>query len=134
MRTRRALSRLLQLLQQLVVVVRSAGATLTLTGIMRKLFERIVMVRLIEYVIECGLISSMSIAGLKGKSDIDALNVLTSDVYRGWDCRVATYAVLMDVKSCYPSIQHDVLVFSLERYYCISGPILTLLADLLQNT
>ena len=58
---------------------------ITLTGIMRTLFERIDMVRLIEYVIECRLISSMSIAGLKGKSAIDALNVLTSDVYRGWD-------------------------------------------------
>ena len=101
---------------------------------MRKLFERIVMGLLIEYGIECGLISSMSIAGLKGKSAIDALNVLTSDVYRGWDRRVATYAALMDVKSCYPSIQHDVSVARLERYYCISGQILTLLADLLQNT
>ena len=73
-------------------------------------------------------------AGLRGKSALDAVNLLTTDIYSQGDKLLPTYCVLLDVKSCYPTVQHDILVRRLRDYFCIDGAILGLIADLLKNT
>ena len=107
---------------------------ITLTGVMRKLVERIIMVRLLIYVVDGDLIHTHSMGGLKQKSPIDALVYLIDDVYKAWNHHLPTYSVYMDVKSCYPTIEHDLLIARLHDYYAIEGPLLNLIADLLQNT
>ena len=72
-------------------------------------------------------------AGLKGKSALDAVVQLTADVAEQWDRKLPTYACFMDIKSCYPKIRHDILVRRLNEYYLIDDDILALIGDLLRN-
>ena len=53
---------------------------ITLTGIIRKVLEKMLMTRVIRYVITCDLINERSMAGLRGKAAIDALTLFTNDV------------------------------------------------------
>ena len=55
---------------------------ISLNGIVRKLTEKMIM-RIILHVTETGLVHESSMAGLKGKSALDAVTILTTDVLRG---------------------------------------------------
>ena len=105
-----------------------------MNGIVRKLTEKMTMTRVIVHVTEAGLVHESSMAGLKGKSALDAVTILTTDVLRGWYQMLPTYCVLLDVKKCYPSVQHDILIRRLRDYFCIDGALLGLIADLLRNS
>ena len=63
---------------------------ITLTGIIRKVIEKMLMTRIIRYVITCNLLNERSMAGLRGKAAIDALTLITNDVYSDWDRQVPT--------------------------------------------
>ena len=89
--------------------------------------------RLSVYLTRCNLIHPNSMAGLKGKTALDAVALLTADVAEQWDRKLPTYACFMDIKSCYPNIRHDILERRLEQYFLISGDILALIRDLLRN-
>ena len=99
---------------------------ITLTGILRKLIERVTSVRLTVYLTRCDLLHPNSMAGLKGKSAMDA--VVTAQ----WDKKLPTYACFMDIKGCFPNIRHDI-VRRLREYYLVDEDILALIADLLCN-
>ena len=72
-------------------------------------------------------------AGLKGKSAMDAVVHLTADVTAQWEKKLPTYACFMDIKGCFPNVRHDILVRRLREYYLVEGDILVLIADLLCN-
>ena len=106
---------------------------ISLFGYTGKIYEKIISIRLTKYVIDNNLINRYTMGFLEGKSAIDALTILTHDVYNGFDRQVPTYTVFFDIKSCYDMVQYDILINRLKKYYGIHGRIVSIISDLFKD-
>ena len=103
---------------------------ISLFGYIGKIYEKIISIRLTKYVIDCGLINKNSMGFLQGKSAVDALSILSDDIYAGFDIKTPTYSVFFDIIGCYDAVQYDILSCRLNKYYGITGIILLNIQDL----
>ena len=106
---------------------------ISLTGTTRKLYEKSITIKIMEFIIDCNLINEYSMAALKGKSTTDAIAVITNDIYQGWSKYIPTYGLCSDISGCYPSVQYDIFIHRLICYYGITGLMINCISDLFQS-
>ncbi|MCP4054864.1 MAG: hypothetical protein GY739_17840, partial [Mesoflavibacter sp.] len=95
---------------------------ISLYGVMRKILECIINDRTITYIVKTDLISKYSMAALKGKSGLDAIAILISNIYKRFSKKIGTFAIYLDIQHCYPSQHFDITINRLKNYYGLKGP------------
>ena len=106
---------------------------ISLFGSIGKIYEKILSLRLTKFVVDADLLNKQNMGFLQGKSAVDALAIITSDIYASFDEKIPTYAVLFDIVSCYDKIQYDILLARLQTYYGIIGLILKAISNLFES-
>jgi hypothetical protein len=97
-----------------------------------KIFERIIQVRLNAYFDKFNLISKNQFGFCKGKSTIDALNIVLDSIYSALNENYYAIAIFLDFAKAFDCVDHSILLHKLE-YYGIRGKSLALLRSYLSN-
>ena len=63
-----------------------------------------------------GILHPYQFGGTRQHSTIDAASMLTNHIRLGWKARMVTSVLAFDVAQFFPSVQHDLLLRTLERY------------------
>ena len=91
---------------------------ISLTDCMGKIMERIINERIVEWAESKNILDEGQNGFRKGRSTLDNLAILVSDVRRGFENRRDTLAVFVDVKGAYDNVDHEILIKKLEEKGC----------------
>ena len=91
---------------------------ISLTTCMGKILERIINNRLTNWAESNNIMDSKQNGFRKGRSTLDNLTILTSDVRRGFENMKDTLTACIDVKSAYDNVDHEILIRKLMQKNC----------------
>lgn len=80
-----------------------------------KVFEKIIKVRLNDFLKKFKILSEMQYGFREGKSTQDAILALTSKVYTALDESIPSLAVFIDLAKAFDTVSHAILVETLEQ-------------------
>ena len=89
-----------------------------------KIFERIVTNRLLAYLNENCIISSVQFGFQKNKNTVDALIKLTETIYDSLNNKKHAIALFIDLRKAFDTVFHSVLLVKLEKYGVRGLPLL----------
>lgn len=96
---------------------------ISLLSTFSKLFESIMKKYLMNYLISKSILSEHQFGFQKGLSTFDALNKLTSDLYKVLDKRKAAICIFIDFQKAFDTVNHKLLLKKMH-FYGIRGHIL----------
>ena len=105
----------------------------SLTSYIGKLFEKIMIYRLINYLIHLQLISPHHFAYLSGRSTTDCIVTILDQFQRNINRKIPTHAIFFDFSSAFDTVQHNILLWKLEHEYFINGRFLKTIKSFLDN-
>ena len=106
---------------------------ISLFGCIRKLLEWMLKKRITAYILRMNLVDKHSMAAFKGKAGLDAVTLFLDSIRNKLQNNIPTFAIYMDVASCYPSQHFDIMMHRLKHYYGITGKMYDILFDLFVN-
>ena len=94
---------------------------ISLTDCMGKVMERIVSRRLTEWAEYNKIMDEGQNGFRRGRSTMDNLAILTSEIRKGFENGRETLAVFIDVKGAYDHVDHNILMMTLRQKGCPEG-------------
>jgi hypothetical protein len=99
--------------------------------VLSQLFERVLQVRLLEFLVLQGVINPGQYGFRAGHSTAMAIQDMVERVRRAWDTKRATLGVFLDLKKAFDMVDHKILLAKLE-HYGVRGEVLGLLGSYLE--
>lgn len=84
--------------------------------VVSKIFEKVISVRLVNYLTTFSLINNLQYGFQKGKSTVDAALRFVEEVYRSLDSKLHTLGIFIDFKKAFDTVNHDILLGKLSSY------------------
>ena len=100
--------------------------------LLSKVFERLIANRITSFFTKFNLFSKKQYGFIKNRSTQDAVLSFVESVYEALDSRKHNISVLVDLKSAFDTVNHNILLKKLELYG-FRGPLLLLLHSYLQD-
>ena len=103
----------------------------SLTSYLGKVYEKIMVYRLVTYLVRLQLLEPVHFAYLSGRSTTDCMVYMVDRIMRNMNKRLKTHAVYFDFSSAFDTVQLPMLLWKLEHEYFISGRFLESLSGFL---
>jgi hypothetical protein len=105
---------------------------IALLPILSKLFELVIKEQLCNHLNKCNFILENQFGFREGKSTIDAIQNVTTQIYENFERKNITLATFIDISKAFDSISHSILIGKLHEYG-LTGNTLQLLKSYLVN-
>ncbi|KAG8319844.1 hypothetical protein J6590_108404 [Homalodisca vitripennis] len=87
---------------------------ISLLSVFSKLFEKIMVKRLLKYLDNLNFFSKRQFGFVKGKSTEDALTYITENIYSSLNSRLKCTGLFIDFKKAFDLVDHEILLNKLE--------------------
>ena len=105
----------------------------SLTSYVAKIWEKIMVYRLVTYLVRLRLLSRVHFAYLSSRSPTDAVVYLVDRFTRNFNNNQETHAIFFDMTSAFDTVRIPLLLWKLEHEFFITGIFLDCLRDFLHD-
>ena len=93
---------------------------ISLLPIFSKIFEKLMYIRLINFITKNEILMQNQFGFQKNKSTEMAVNAITNQIINSFENKETSYCIFLDFAKAFDTVQHDILINKLE-YYGIRG-------------
>ena len=101
----------------------------SLTSYVGKLFEKVLVFRLVTYIIRLQLLANVHFAYLAGRSTSDCLIYMIDQIEKNMNNGIKTHSVFFDFSSAFDCVHHGILTWKLEHEFFIKGRFLIIIQN-----
>ena len=104
---------------------------ISLTSYIGKVYEKILVYRMVTYLVRLRLLESVHFAYLSGRSTTDCIVYIVDRITRNLNRNIKTHGVFFDFSSAFDTVQLNLLLWKLRHEYFMTGRFIQSLAAFL---